>query len=88
MLGFVSRKYCSHNEVRLKHPTSLKTIRYSRKILTIQLSKLVLLIAVVSIDNTEQFNSYFNFGLLEVDNNKTPTEVEPNPEVELPPLTT
>lgn len=68
--------------------TTQSEIRDSRKTLTMQLSKLVLLIAAVSIENAEQFNSYFNFGLLEVDNNKTPTEVEPNPEVELPPLTT
>jgi hypothetical protein len=45
-----------------------------KKALTLFLTKLVLLIAAESVEKPEQFNSYFNFGLLEVDNNKTPTE--------------
>jgi hypothetical protein len=67
--------------------TTQSLIRDSRKTLTMQLSKLVLLIAAVSIENAEQFNSYFNFGLLEVDNNKTPTEAEVTPKTDTPPPT-
>jgi hypothetical protein len=49
-------------------------IRESRKTLTVFLTKLVLLVAAELVEKPEQFNSYFNFGLLEVDNDKTPKE--------------
>lgn len=49
-------------------------IRESRKALTLHLTKLVLLIASESVGKPEQFNSYFNFGLLEVDNDKNPSD--------------
>ncbi|MCX6186241.1 MAG: hypothetical protein NTU43_04480 [Bacteroidetes bacterium] len=67
--------------------TTQSEIRDSRKMLTMHLSKLVLLIAAVSIENAEQFNSYFNFGLLEVDNNKTTAEADVTPTTDTPPPT-
>lgn len=45
-------------------------LRASRKELTKQLTKCVLLVAAHTIDDEEAFNSYFNFSLLEVDNDK------------------
>ncbi|MGB4774422.1 MAG: hypothetical protein WBP45_04565 [Daejeonella sp.] len=45
-------------------------LRASRKELTKQLTKCVLLIAAYTIEDANAFNSYFNFGLLQVDNDK------------------
>ncbi len=45
-------------------------LRASRKELTKQLTKCVLLIAAHTIEDANTFNSYFNFGLLQVDNDK------------------
>jgi len=50
------------------------TISDSRKELTLLLTKIVLSIAANSLENATQFISYFNFGLLEVDNYKTQAE--------------
>jgi hypothetical protein len=49
-------------------------VREARKALTMQLTRCLLQIASYTIENPEEFNSYFNFSLLEVDNDKTPTE--------------
>ena len=50
--------------------TSGNTVRNNRKALTLHLSKCLHLIAADTIEKPDEFNSYFNFGLLEVDNNK------------------
>jgi len=52
-------------------------VRDTRKILTLQLTKAVLLIAANTIENAELFNSYFNFGLLQVDNDNPTDPIEP-----------
>ncbi len=49
-------------------------LRESRKELTMQLTKCMLYIAANTIDNEAAFKSYFNFGLLEVDNDKSTAE--------------
>ncbi len=49
-------------------------LRESRTELTAQLSKCMLYIAANTIDNEAAFKGYFNFGLLEVDNDKTISE--------------
>ncbi len=46
-------------------------LRESRKELTMALTKCLLLIAANTVSNEEAFMGYFNFGLLEVDNDKT-----------------
>jgi len=53
-------------------------IRDTRKVLTEQLTKVILLIAANTLENADQFNSYFNFGLLEVDNDKPGETDQPN----------
>jgi hypothetical protein len=50
--------------------TSGNTVRNNRKALTLHLSKCLHLIAADTIEKPDEFNSYFNFGLLEVDNDK------------------
>ncbi|MGB4773740.1 MAG: hypothetical protein WBP45_01085 [Daejeonella sp.] len=50
--------------------TTQSRLRESRKELTLQLTKCVLGIAMNTLENEAAFNSYFNFGLLEVDNDK------------------
>jgi hypothetical protein len=54
--------------------SSITLVREARKALTMQLTRCLLQIASYTIENPEEFNSYFNFSLLEVDNDKTPTE--------------
>lgn len=51
--------------------TTQSRLRESRKELTLQLTKCVLGIAMHTLENEAAFNSYFNFGLLEVDNDKS-----------------
>jgi hypothetical protein len=52
-------------------------VRDTRKELTLLLTKAVLVIAAGTLENAEQFNSYFNFGLLLVDNNNPLAQTEP-----------
>lgn len=52
-------------------------VRDTRKILTLQLTKVVLLVAANTIENAELFNSYFNFGLLQIDNDNPSDPIEP-----------
>lgn len=50
--------------------TTQSRLRESRKELTLQLTKCVLGIAMNTLENEAAFTSYFNFSLLEVDNDK------------------
>ena len=61
--------------------SSQSNIRDSRNELTMQLTKVVLQIAAASVENADQFNSFFNFGLLEVDNDNPTREEEIPPTV-------
>ncbi|MGB4774765.1 MAG: hypothetical protein WBP45_06320 [Daejeonella sp.] len=54
--------------------TTQSRLRESRQELTLQLTKCVLGIAMHTLKNEAAFNSYFNFGLLEVDNDKSTGE--------------
>jgi hypothetical protein len=47
-------------------------LRESRKVLTMQLTRCLHLIAAYTIENPLAYNSYFDWDLLEVDNDKTP----------------
>lgn len=53
-------------------------LRSSRKELTLHLTKCLLIIAANTLEDEKAFLSYFNFGLLEVDNdNPTPPPIDP-----------
>jgi hypothetical protein len=51
-------------------------LRESRKALTLQLTRCLLLIAADTIENPEAYNSYFNWELLDIDNDKSTPEEE------------
>jgi hypothetical protein len=51
------------------------SLRESRKALTMQLTRCMLSIASNTVDDKNAFNSYFNFGLLGADNDKSIAEV-------------
>jgi hypothetical protein len=54
--------------------TTQSQLRESRKELTVQLTKCILYIAANTIEDEAAFKSYFNFGLLEADNDKSKGE--------------
>ncbi|MGB4775695.1 MAG: hypothetical protein WBP45_11010 [Daejeonella sp.] len=60
-------------EKKTDKSTTQSRLRESRKELTLLLTQCVLGIAMNTLENAEAFNSYFNFSLLNVDNDK-PTE--------------
>lgn len=69
------------NQVALKsgNKSAQTELRESRKALTLQLSKCLLIIAANSLEDEKTFLSYFNFGLLEVDDNNPSEEKEEPP---------
>ena len=56
--------------------SSQTMLRESRKALTLQLTRCLLLIAADTIENPEAYNSYFNWELLDIDNDKSTPEEE------------
>ncbi len=57
-------------DVKTTNKSSITLVRETRKALTMQLTRCLLQIASYTLENPEAFNSYFNFSLLEVDNDK------------------
>ena len=62
--------------------SSGNTVRNNRKALTMHLTKCLHLIGADTIEKPDEFSSYFNFGLLEVDNNNPGDEGGNIPPVE------
>ncbi len=81
-LGTLQTNYIDARDTQVSSKSSRKSaqteLQKNRKALTEHLTKCVLIIAANNIGNEDAFNSYFNFGLLEVDNdNPTPPDNEP-----------
>lgn len=81
-LGTLQTNYVDARDIQVESKSVRKSsqteLNKNRKALTEHLTKCVYIIAANTIENEAAFNSYFNFGLLEVDNdNPTPEEEEP-----------
>ncbi len=81
-LGTLQTAYVDARDTQVSSKSSKKTaqteMQQNRKALTEHLTTCVLLIAARTIGNEAAFNSYFNFSLLEVDNeNPSPSEEPP-----------
>lgn len=81
-LGTLQTAYIDARDTQVSSKSIRKSaeteMQKNRKALTEHLTKCILIIAANTIDNEAAFSSYFNFGLLEVDNdNPTPPDNEP-----------